>query len=708
MKKLSLKLKLYVSVIVLLLTLGISLIVTSQLSIRELGQTIDQQTQKNLKEIVFDQLESMSGQYGEKVAGRLKSAFQIPQVIKSVIEYNLSQDAISRLDRLDLQQTLGEVLEGNDSVSAVYAFFEPNSYDNNDKYFAGGQFEHSSDTGVLGLWYYRDEKGEVKFTRSADSSFMYDDTMDEFGNRTAEWYLCSRDTKAPCLVEPYLYRIDDGYYELISSLVVPLFKNGEFVGVSAVDINLSILKEWMKEMSQSLFDGKSRVSLLSSKGLIVASSHYNDKPRQALKEVLPQKAEKLIHLHETGSHLDDGDTLYVSYRINVAASNTSWSLLIELPSEVAMARAEAISKTINENIAKSAYNQFLVGGLILLIAVGIITMLVRSVIRPIDEINRRVRNLSSANGDLTQELYIDSHAELIELSNGFNAFLKRLRKMVQGLKEVNDRVSTESGNVSQISKETEEQTSRQHKKIETVLVAMNEMSASVSEVARVANETSDKADRANNNVSDTQVVLKSAVEGVGALAEDMGKASEAITQVAQHSEEINSILEVIRGVAEQTNLLALNAAIEAARAGEQGRGFAVVADEVRTLASKTRESADEITNMIDTLKAGVGNAVDIIQSGADRATLAVGGTTQANQSLSVVVEHIVNIVASIDQVATAVNKQNTVGEGINRNLTEIGEAAYGLQELANKVRGSGEALGEEVNILDKELHQLKT
>jgi methyl-accepting chemotaxis protein len=237
---------------------------------------------------------------------------------------------------------------------------------------------------------------------------------------------------------------------------------------------------------------------------------------------------------------------------------------------------------------------------------------------------------------------------------------------------------------------------------------MNEMSAAASEVATFASDAAGNAKEASEGVTNTQATLSTAVDGVQALAGDMEGGSDAIGQVARRSDDINRILDVIRGIAEQTNLLALNAAIEAARAGEQGRGFAVVADEVRTLASKTRESTDEISQMIEGLQSEVQQTVSVIQNGVGRATSAVGQTKEADHALADVVSRIATIVEHVTQVATAAEEQSSVSEEINRNLTNIGDAASDLRELAQRVRDSGASLGEQMKSQEEQLGRLRT
>ncbi|WP_111497360.1 methyl-accepting chemotaxis protein [Marinobacter bohaiensis] len=709
MKKLSLKLKLYALVIVLMLLMGLSMIITAQVSLSNMESRINDDASELVQNIVVERLRATAGQYGEQVAAIFNQAYKIPETFREVIHRNVEGSDSARMSRRDLTETTGAILEGQPELSAIYANFEPDAYDGQDRYFTGGVEQHSSDEGTLEIYYYRDQEGKVVFSREEDPSVKYLDQQDEFGIREAEWYLCAMETLKPCTMEPYSYEISDGYSEMMTSLTMPIFSDGDFGGVVGVDINLSSIQETLNQVSQKLYDGAARVTLVSEKGLIAGTSAYTDELGRPLAEALPERADTYRNLVRQDTPVfDNGEDIAVAFPIDIDASNTRWSMIIELPRSVALADLKTVSDLLADEVDGTAARQLTAGIIVLVVALGLLVLLVRSVTRPLDQIRDRMSNLASAEGDLTQELEIDTHAELIGLADGFNAFLAKLRDMINDLKRINGTVSEQASDVRRIAVETEQNTSRQNGEIDSVVTAMNEMSAAASEVATFASDAAGNAREASEGVESTQSTLTTAVNGVQELAADMEEASGAIGQVASRSDDINRILEVIRGIAEQTNLLALNAAIEAARAGEQGRGFAVVADEVRTLASKTRESTDEISEMIEGLQNEVQQTVTVIRGGVDRATSAVGRTREADESLAEVVRRIATIVEHVTQVATAAEEQSSVSEEINRNLTNIGDAASDLRDLAERVRGSGESLGDQVVSLEDQLNRLHT
>src|SRR6056297_3126320 len=692
MKQLSLRFKLYALVVSLLLIMGISIVVTAQLSLGDMEERLTVETRDTVQGIVMDQLGATAGKYGELVSGQFATAFRTPEVVRNVIIRNIQADSSGRISRTALQETVGAVLEEQKSLSSIYAQFEPDGYDGQDRYFTGGVEEHSSDEGTLEIYYYRDPDGNVVFSRTEDPSVKYLDSRNELGIREAEWYLCSRDSRAPCIMEPYEYEISEGYSELMTSLVVPILDNGTFAGVVGVDINLSTLQNTIAGVSQELFDGLSRVTLVSQKGLIAASSHYEEYLGRPLEEAVPEHGSNFAGLHKGEGTFDDGQTLAVAYPVEIRLPDVEWSLLIELPRDAALASVSEITGLLSDEVAATATRQTLVGIAVVVFAIVVLVLLVRSVTRPLDEIRDRMKNLASAEGDLTRELEIDTHAELIELAGGFNAFLARLREMINDLKGVNAKVGEQARDVGSIAVETDEQTGRQHQDIDSVVTAMNEMSAAAGEVAGFAGEAADNARMAQDGIRFTQDTLSSAVKGVSAVANDMGEASTAIGQVANRSEDINRILDVIRGIAEQTNLLALNAAIEAARAGEQGRGFAVVADEVRTLARRTRDSTVRIQNVIDDFREQVDAAVQATRDGEAVAGQGLEKVQEAENSLKDIVTSIQTISDSFISMSAAFEEQSQVSDEINRQITNIAELADDSDAQADSAKQSSDRL----------------
>lgn len=705
MKKLSLKLKLYVFVMLLLLLMGLAMIITAQVSLSGMKDNISTDTRELVQDIVVQRLKATAGQYGEQVSGLFNEAFKVPQTFIEIIEGNIEASSSERMSRRGMSQTVGSILEGQPRLSAIYAQLEPDAYDGQDRYFTGGVEEHSSDEGVLEIRYTRNRDGNIHFSRPAAK---YDDTTNQYGIRKSEWYLCPRDRVAPCMLEPYKAKTDGGGSKLMTSLVMPIRKGGDFAGVLGVDLDLSTVQQTLLEVSEHLYDGAGRVTLISNKGLIAGSSDYQGFLGQPLANALPERAKAYEALNGDDRVYTNDNEIVVSFPVHVDVSGTTWNMIVELPRDVALANLVDVNNLLSDHVSSTQSRQITVGIVVSLIAIVLLILLVRSVTRPLDRIRDRMINLASAEGDLTRELTIETHSELIALADGFNAFLAKLRDMVNDLKNINRQVGGQVADVRSIATDTEDSTERQHLEIDSVVTAMNEMSATANEVANFASEAADNARNASSGVETTQNTLTTAVAGVQALATDMEQASSAIGHVAERSDDINRILEVIRGIAEQTNLLALNAAIEAARAGEQGRGFAVVADEVRTLASKTRESTDEISGMIDGLQHEVRQTVAVIRGGVDRAASAVESTQEADRALAEVVSRIATIVEHVTQVATAAEEQSSVSEEINRNLTNIGDAASNLRELARRVRSSGETLGEQTESQDVQLQRLRT
>ncbi|WKE67169.1 methyl-accepting chemotaxis protein [Gallaecimonas kandeliae] len=705
MRERSLAFKLFLTTgLLLLVSIGVLTLVVAGFLGSTAGKVRGEST-RQVEDELMRRLEAQAGQYGEQMAGLVNGAFRVPLSLAGQLKGSIESGAPLARDKVvELDKSM---LAANQGLSSIYSQFEANGYDGRDADFKEG-FKHSvKGVGTLEIYFTRNRDGKIEQQVVDDAEEKHVATIGANGLREAEWYLCAMDTHKPCLMEPYLYEITPGYSELMTSLTVPVMADNRFRGVVGVDMNLPIFQKKVEALSQSLYGGQAKVMLLSRLGLLVGASHHKDKLAKPLKEVMPALADKILGLHGKG-RLETGDSLIVAYPVDIQAANQIWTLVIEVPKALALKDVDAMNRSIGHDFDQLVLSQAGIGVLVILLGLAVMLVLVRTITTPLKTLNGRMDDLNGSEGDLTKEVSIDTHQELITLAGGFNRFLGKLRGMVDHLKGVSLDVQRQAEGSARIASDTRNLVARQHGEIESVVTAMNQMSAAASEVARFAAQAADEASQANGAVQGSRTTLGSAVADVKGLADDMSTAATAVNQVAARSADINSILEVIRAIAEQTNLLALNAAIEAARAGEQGRGFAVVADEVRALAAKTRSSTDEIAGVINSLNQEVSATVAVMDQGVERASSTVGQAQSALEDLTQVVRLIDTINDHVTQMATAAEEQSSVSDEINRNITGIGSAANELAALAQQAEQSGQQLHGLVGDLDRELGKLRT
>ncbi len=318
----------------------------------------------------------------------------------------------------------------------------------------------------------------------------------------------------------------------------------------------------------------------------------------------------------------------------------------------------------------------LLGGITLLAFVigGFISWTVsRNIVNRMGETARGLEVIAS--GDLTYKVTVDGRDEIGKQQQSMQTMCKKLLEMISQINTTTGQLSTAAEEVSVITTQTSANIQQQQSETEQIATAMSEMSATVREVAENVGNTSTAANYANAATEEGGKVMEGAVQGIQQLAEQIDNTADVIAHVEQDSENINTVLDVIKGIAEQTNLLALNAAIEAARAGEQGRGFAVVADEVRTLAGRTQESTAEINQIIEKLQSGSRNAVQAMSQSREQARTVVDQATLAGSSLTTIAKSVSQIDEMSTQIATAAEEQHTVAEDMNRNIVQISDMA---------------------------------
>ncbi|HHQ4759491.1 TPA: methyl-accepting chemotaxis protein [Aeromonas hydrophila] len=701
MKQRSLKTKLLMLTMGLFLASGIAMTLMQSSSLNTLRSNIVSQTRQALEQEVSRTLQFQAERYAVQIADLLQQSYQVPLGMAAQLEGSMAQpDRL--LSRPQIETQLHSRLQQAGGISSIYAQFEPDGYDGQDASWQAGASHSVAGKGSLEIYFTRDQGGQISQqpVDAATSAAKYDTSVNEFGIRNSEWYLCGRDTLHPCLMEPYLYEISPGNKMLMTSLTVPVLKAGKFAGITGVDMNLPIFQQLAENLGKSLYDNQAEVTLVSKMGLIVGSNRHTDKLGRPLTEAGLTAP--------TGQEQDTETDFILQQPVRIDAADTQWWLMLKVPKALALSQANTISNQLGDLLQATQQQQLIAIVVITLLALALLIWFIQTITAPLSLISRHVSHLSSNEGDLTQQMRIDTHQELIELGGHLNAFLGKLRGMVQGSKQIGQQVHQQAQGMKQTADTMRSSLDEQSLELESVVSAMHQMSTTAVSVAGYAEQAAQESETATHHISTAQQTLSRARTEIHTLVEDMHLADKAVAQVAQRSTNISRILDVIRAIAEQTNLLALNAAIEAARAGDMGRGFAVVADEVRALANKTRESTDEIGQLIGSLQTEVSSSQQLMSTGITRSASTVEGTEQAFEALNQVVTQIQQIHDHISQVATAAEQQSAVSDTINQNLMRIGDAATTLGQEANASHHLSEQLEQAATALATQLDRLRT
>lgn len=362
---------------------------------------------------------------------------------------------------------------------------------------------------------------------------------------------------------------------------------------------------------------------------------------------------------------------------------------------------------VESSIARTVIGSVTTSVVALLIIVVLALLVVRSIITPLNLAVKAMHDIANGDGDLTRRLVVTGKDEISQLASAFNSFADQVQNLVKRVFTSSRTMNEATIELSQIMIEAEQGVERQKSESDQVATAMNEMTATAQDVASNASEASHAANNASAQVADAQGLLHQTQEVISNLSEQVNEGVRVIEELGADSTRIDSVLEVIQGIAEQTNLLALNAAIEAARAGEAGRGFAVVADEVRTLASRTQHSIHEIQKTIEVLQGGAKNAVSIIGSISERSDATVQETMQVNEALQRITTAVDTITQMNTQIASAAEEQTSVSELINQNVHEIVNITETTSEGTQRAGNATERLKELAAQLESEVERYK-
>ncbi|MEC7940175.1 MAG: methyl-accepting chemotaxis protein [Pseudomonadota bacterium] len=526
----------------------------------------------------------------------------------------------------------------------------------------------------------------------SDGTIAYGDKTEswpaDYDPRTRPWYKDANAASDLIITEPY--------QDFDGSIVISFAKafSGQKQGVLAADLTVTSIIDTVLNVK---LDNDGFAFLVDGNNNIVA---YNDealsqKPLTSLNpELTANRVSQLIQ-NQTITTLawpGQGDKLVYIAKV----PNTDWSLGIVIDKELAFS---AVTDAI----------QFIaLTSLVLYIVISIAsTMVINRLLYPLQTLSEALTQLAQGRGDLTQRIDITRMDEIGKLAELVNKFLSQMQSMLKGVVEHSHDLNNHAEKANQLAVQSSMRVENQQNDINQIATAIHEMSATAAEVASHAELTASASQASATACNDGQEVIQQNRDAITRLATQVEDAANVIRELENNAQSINQILSTIQGIAEQTNLLALNAAIEAARAGEQGRGFAVVADEVRVLSQRTHGSTEEIRVMIDTLQKNTEHAVDSMTTSTQLAENSVGFAEQAHDSLSKITQAISEINDMALQIASAAEEQRAVSEDISRNTQGIKDASDDLAQQAESSRHSSNEMSNAAESMRQDVERFK-
>ncbi|MDN3616993.1 MAG: methyl-accepting chemotaxis protein [Vibrio gallaecicus] len=491
--------------------------------------------------------------------------------------------------------------------------------------------------------------------------------------RTRSWYKETMAQGKTVVTEPY---IDVATNDLVVTISSPFNTNG-FSGVIGADLNLNQLVDDIVSIEQPgvyafLVDGNGNIVAHKNRNLTLqsVSNISNNLNAHKIKSMsLNSSFEETV--------IDNSEAFLSVQKV----PHTDWYFTV------------VIDKTKSFASYRSLLRQSAIFGLIQLAVIAFVAMFViKKALSPLTTLSSAMEALSKGDGDLTQRITVNSKDEIGTLATHVNAFIAKLQEIVRDIADSSTKLNQQSEVSTNVARKTSEGLSVQLHEISQIATAVHEMSATAEEVANNAQMTADSAISSTENCEQGKQVIIRNQDSITNLAEQVENASGIIQELEKNALDINTILSTISDIAEQTNLLALNAAIEAARAGEQGRGFAVVADEVRVLSQRTHSSTDEIREMIETLQKNSVNAVESMQRSQDLAQSSVDDANNATTALEEIATSIQQISDMASHISNAASEQRTVTGEVSKNIQLVNDVSDNMSNEADNSRHLSEEL----------------
>lgn len=659
----------------------------------------------------------MAARYGNEVKNSIEKALDASQATAAAfIAMTRYPDKVDRdiVDEVQRQVTLSD-----DTFFGTQAVFEPNGLDGRDAEYIGARPWYGAN-GRYGAYFYR-----------KDGALAAEDLIQYDPGNTRAWYMGPRDTRGPVLTEPYYTDVAQVNMATVS---VPMFKEGKFIGIVGIDFVLEAFQEMVEKITP-LETGYAMV--VSNKGYCVAHKTVHVVNKNISEAFAPEVKDELLSAIAGGkrwrktltSTLDGKEYLYLFEPIIISGTATPWSLGIALPTDKIYKEARDFVK-LSIILSVSA----------ILIIIAIVLVIARTISRPIGVLVQAAEDISSGNFDSMPDAS-GFGGELLTLQSALASMVGNLSKLIKTadektaeaeqqtemaekalseaekararaenarregmleaagqLEDIVNRVTSASEELAAQIEESSRGSDVQRERTSEAATAMEEMNASVLEVASNAGKTAESAEDARRNAEEGGQVVGEVVRSIDRLQGETEQMVEGLNGLGKQAEDIGKIMTVITDIADQTNLLALNAAIEAARAGEAGRGFAVVADEVRKLAEKTMTATKEVGDAVTAIQNVTQANIRDMNTTAETVTATTDLAKKAGESLRLIVEIVEETADQVRAIATASEEQSAASEEINRSTDEVNRIAT---ETAEAMQQSSQAVSDLAQLADE-------
>ncbi|MEZ8734133.1 methyl-accepting chemotaxis protein [Vibrio sp. 10N.261.51.A3] len=582
-----------------------------------------------------------------------------------------------------------------DSIQGAYLVFKPDLLDSEDANYVDADYVGSNEKGRFAPYWKVADNGENVLANVLSESILNDDS-------NSERFYCPLSSGQTCISTPRVVN-SGGVALLTSSISVPILVDDVAIGFLGIDLRLDGLTSVITQSDQSLFNGAGKAYVVSLDGSVIASDDSSiavGSTFQSGNTNSDLMTDFIFGGEVTTQWSENGEWLLAF--APVVAANQTWGVLFEIPRDSVVADANKLDSIISTKLSEGIKTEVIAGTVFIIFGLAIIAFASLSIVKPIRQVVERLNDIASGEGDLTQRLEVKSQDEIGQLSKGFNLFLDKLQHTIKEVIHTTEQVANTTSQAKASASSTRESSESQFKEVDLVATAAEEMTQTAGLVVQNAEVAVDAACEANRSAQQGQQVIELSAGEMRKLVERMSSAVPIVEELAKNNGNITEILSVIEGISEQTNLLALNAAIEAARAGEQGRGFAVVADEVRNLASRTQSSVGEIRAVIDKVHAGTQDVVEAIQEGNILANDTALHVQKAVEDLGSIFTSIEAISDMNSQIVRAAEEQQSVSGEVNQSVVNIRDLSAKILEQA----AASEQVGNEIDQLSQQQQKL--